>query len=258
MSLLCLPNEMKIEILKNLEFSECLKCQLLSSHFQSLILKNQRFLRSQKVRQLFVTKQNIRVNFENSKNIWILDFDEAELYLRNSTVTVLWLELINYDFEPIKYLSSIFSFKFKIENLKLGSSKVPCDLEKLEGFMDSKNCRNLIVDKRFNISPKFLKMDTLLGLTISQTERISISIKNFKGTWLELDKNDLTTSEIIEIIKRWKSGKIPNIHQYNICLNDYLNILEQLQEICICLEYPRKFETLRNTLQQNFLIFILL
>lgn len=183
------------------------------------------------IRQMFVTPEKISFTLANSNEINTINHDDMDKYLRGAKVDLLWLEMNGSEDEPIEFLQKVIQKTnfTRIDCLKLGSSKVECDVTKLENCMASLVCAELIVDWRFRVPEDFfneLHVEKLTRLTIGNQESRNFyhplsgdHFRKFRGDWLEIGQNRLRSSDISTFLKNWKLGSISWIEMYNIVIS---------------------------------------
>lgn len=183
------------------------------------------------IRQMFITPGKISFTLSQSNEINTIKHELIDTFLRGAKVDVLWLEMLGNETEPIEFLQQLVqktTFS-EVGCLKLGSSKVECDVAKLTNLMKDLRCAELIVDWRFQVPEAFFKelhIEQLSRLTIGNQEPRNFYIplagdtfELFRGDWMEIGPNRLTTSDVSKLLKNWKLGFIHWISMYNIVIS---------------------------------------
>ncbi|PIC46690.1 hypothetical protein B9Z55_006298 [Caenorhabditis nigoni] len=237
-----LPNEMQLEVLKRTEFRTVQSMKTVSKRVQKFINLYKKYMMPIPIRQMFVTPEKISFTLSQSNEINTINHEKIDTFLRGAKVDLLWLEMNEAETEPIQFLESVIQkTKFRnIECLKLGSSKVECDVSRLNELMKTLGCRELIVDWRFRVPENFfneLKLEKLNRLTSGNEESRNFyrqfsgeNFKLFRGDWLEMGPNQLKASDLSVLFKNWKQGAISWISTYNIVISfpipDLLRLLK--------------------------------
>ncbi|CAI2346094.1 unnamed protein product [Caenorhabditis sp. 36 PRJEB53466] len=145
--------------------------------------------------------------------------------------------------------------------MKLGSSRMECDVDKLTKLMESVKCTELLVDWRFHVPENFfeqLHMGKLNSLTVGGQESRhfyrSLSgdqFRKFRGNFLELGANQLTAQDFAIFLQSWKSRSgseaLPFISQYNIVINCPLPELLSLLKNTTIQKAPTEWIVKRNS-----------
>lgn len=226
-----LPNEMQLEVLKRTEFRTVQSMKTVSKRVQKFIQVYKKYMMPIPIRQIFITPEKLSFTLSQSNEINTINHDDIDTFLRGAKVDVLWLEMLTNETEPIQFLQQIIqktSFS-QIGCLKLGSSKVECDMEKLTELMKDLRCTELIVDWRFRVPEAFfreLQIEQLSRLTIGNQESRNFytplsgeHLQLFRGDWIEIGPNRLRTSDISSLLKNWKQGFYTWISMYNIIIS---------------------------------------
>lgn len=211
------------------------------------------------IRQLFITPEKVTFTLSHSYEMNTINHEDIENFLRGGKVELLWLEMIGSETEPIEFLQSVLkntSFN-QIACLKLGSSKVECDVAKLTDLMKSLRCTELVVDWRFRVPENFfneLSIKKLTGLTIGNQESPNFyqpfsgeNFRNFRGDWLELGPNQLGRSDFSTLFKSWKAGEIHWISLYNIVISFPMAELLILMKNETCQKSPTRWIISRDS-----------
>ncbi|CAB3403827.1 unnamed protein product [Caenorhabditis bovis] len=224
-----LPVEMRVEILKRTEFRTVQSMRRVSKGMDSCIHSFRKYMRPMEIFQMLVTTEKICFTLANAFEICSVSHEDAKYFFHSAFVETLWIEMGGSELEPFEFITTILPKTLKVEFLKLGGSRTECDISKMTAFMDDIRCKNLIIEYRFCLPVDFFKtfpLSKLEGITIGEErshhnyERWSVDcFKKFKGTWLEIGQNQLTPSNILQIVQDWKSFEISKIVMYNIVLS---------------------------------------
>ncbi|EGT31899.1 hypothetical protein CAEBREN_28987 [Caenorhabditis brenneri] len=205
-----LPNEMQLEVLKRTEFRTIQSMKTVSKRVQKFIQVYKKYMMPIPIRQIFITPEKLSFTLSQSNEINTINHEDIDTFLRGAKVDVLWLEMLTIETEPIEFLQRIIqktSFS-QIECLKLGSSKVECDVAKLTELMKDLSCTELIVDWRFRVPEAFFKE-------------------------LHIEQN-------------WKQGFLPWISMYNIVISFPVPELLVMLKNEACQKSPSRWTVSRN------------
>ncbi|KAF1766144.1 hypothetical protein GCK72_006100 [Caenorhabditis remanei] len=245
--------------LKKTEFRTVQSMKTVSKRVQQFITVYQKYMMPIPIRQLFITPEKVSFTLSHSNEINTINHEDIENFLRGAKVELLWLEMIGSELEPIEFLQSILkktNFS-QIACLKLGSSKMECDVAKLTDLMKSLSCTELVVDWRFRVPENFfneLSINKLTGLTIGNQESPNFyqpfkgeNFRKFRGDWMELGANQLRTSDFSTLFKSWKKGEIHWISLYNIVISFPVAELLVLMKNETCQKSPTRWIISRDS-----------
>lgn len=215
------------------------------------------------IRQMFITPEKICFTLSNSYEINTISHNDIDQFLRGAKVDLIWLEMTGTETEPIGFLQRIIQkTKFnQVECLKLGSSKVECDVRRLTDLMKDLNCAGLIIDWRFRVPENYfneMKIEKLDRLTIgNQESRNSYqpfsgeNLRMFRGDWLEIGPNQLKSTDISVLFKNWKQGFPSWISMYNIVISFPIPELLTVLKNETCQKSTSRWTITRNSEMEN-------